>query len=622
MARSQAANLTGLLSGIADTAGKMGDTGNGYVDTFRRTMAPDLNTDDSKSIMDYSEWARRNGYDDEAKQYLALAYKQKEKEAATVKESRLQEGQAANMYNRQRIANIAADPTLDPAKKKQLIGDAMAAQRAVSQAVPGMKSTNWDSGTSALATVGKQEGASAYQQKLSNMQGVAAQIESQVDAASDADKPALESALSKYYEKINEFSQTDPSGEGKRVGDTMRDSRLTRKYAENTDDRATAARSEAAAAAARAEVLAPYKLSSEQNKAVTALYTAQQKADQATGRSMAQSIAVSGVYDPNEIKVRYPEATDGQLFEAGIALNTKREQKEQQVDATSKGFVSAGRLEKAQRLADGGDAQIAALLNQYQTVVSQDTSTIGNERNKAATALSNALIGKENKALALSSPYTYSAGAVLQQFSELEGSPGLMSGTSYREALNDDPARFNEMRTGVAEYMEANGIQSIDSYGQLYDIMNEVAPTLADESWKKVSKDLMRERDVAEEEFDNLVDSTLDVWVTARIDEIVEDNPIYADYPAETKNRAEEEFQTMWENTKSFFSANSMKADSRKTGVLAGIRGTGSQQDMRTLQTKEWQTITLYMPDNVTAAIEKRLDAGLSVRFEDIQWAD
>jgi hypothetical protein len=610
-----------MLGSIGDTLGKMGDTGNGYVDTFRRTMAPDLNTDDSKSIMNYAEWARRNGYDDEAKQYLALGYKQKEKEAATVKESRLQEGQAANMYNRQRIADIAADTTLDPAKKRQLISDAMAAQRAVSQAVPGMKSTNWDSGTSALAKVGEQEGASAYSKKLSNMQGVAAELERKADAAPPESKAQFEESLNKLYDRINEFSQTDPSGKGARVGDEMRDARLTRRYAENDDSRADAARSEAAASADRAEVLAPYQLSSAQNQAVTAAYTAQQKADQATGRSMAQSIAVNGVYNPSEIEARYPEASDGQLFEAGIALNTMREQREQQVNATSKGIVSDSRIETAKRLADGGDAQIRALLNQYQKVASQDTTTISNERNSAATALSNALIGKENKALALSSPYTYKAGAVLQQFSELEGSPGLMSGTSYREVLNDDPARFNEMRSGVAEYMERNGIQSIDSYGQLYDIMDEVAPTLADESWRKVGKDLMRERDVAEEEFDNLVDSTLDGFVTARIDEIVADNPVYADYPDETKNKAEQEFEATWKNAKSFFNATATGAANPAGSRLNSV-SLKSQQDMRALKSEEWQTIVQYMPDDVVVDIEKRLDAGLSVRFEDIQWAE
>ena len=72
MARSQAANLTGLLSNIANTAGAMGDVGNQYVDTFRRTMAPKVDMNDADSLMNYADYARRNGYDDEAKQYMVL----------------------------------------------------------------------------------------------------------------------------------------------------------------------------------------------------------------------------------------------------------------------------------------------------------------------------------------------------------------------------------------------------------------------------------------------------------------------------------------------------------------------------------------------------------------------
>jgi len=77
MARSQAANLSGMLTSIGDTMGKMGDVGNQYVDTFRRTMAPEADMNDSASLLRYADWARRNGYDDEAKQYMALGYKQK-----------------------------------------------------------------------------------------------------------------------------------------------------------------------------------------------------------------------------------------------------------------------------------------------------------------------------------------------------------------------------------------------------------------------------------------------------------------------------------------------------------------------------------------------------------------
>ena len=77
MARSQAANLSGMLTSIGDTLGSMGDVGNQYVDTFRRLQAPKPDMNDSDSLLAYADWARRNGYDDEARQYLALGYRRK-----------------------------------------------------------------------------------------------------------------------------------------------------------------------------------------------------------------------------------------------------------------------------------------------------------------------------------------------------------------------------------------------------------------------------------------------------------------------------------------------------------------------------------------------------------------
>ena len=87
MARSQAANLSGMLTSIGDTLGSMGDVGNQYVDTFRRLQAPEADMNDSASLLAYADWARRNGYDDEAKQYMALGYRQKEKEAEEAKDA-------------------------------------------------------------------------------------------------------------------------------------------------------------------------------------------------------------------------------------------------------------------------------------------------------------------------------------------------------------------------------------------------------------------------------------------------------------------------------------------------------------------------------------------------------
>lgn len=75
--RSQASNLSGMLTSIGDTIGEMGGPGRQYVDTFRRTMAPDVDLNSSDSLLSYADWAKRNGYDDEAEKYLALGYKRK-----------------------------------------------------------------------------------------------------------------------------------------------------------------------------------------------------------------------------------------------------------------------------------------------------------------------------------------------------------------------------------------------------------------------------------------------------------------------------------------------------------------------------------------------------------------
>lgn len=78
---SRASNLTGLLGSIGDTIGEMGKPGEQYIDTFRRSMAPEIDTESSQSMKDYSLWARRNGYDDEAVRYENMAIERQKVEA-------------------------------------------------------------------------------------------------------------------------------------------------------------------------------------------------------------------------------------------------------------------------------------------------------------------------------------------------------------------------------------------------------------------------------------------------------------------------------------------------------------------------------------------------------------
>ena len=100
MARSQAANLSGLLSDIGGTLGKMGEPGQQYVDTFRRLQAPDVDMNDADSLLNYANYARRNGYDEEAKQYLALgAAQQKLQQKKSYENSIANDTQKLRGYN-------------------------------------------------------------------------------------------------------------------------------------------------------------------------------------------------------------------------------------------------------------------------------------------------------------------------------------------------------------------------------------------------------------------------------------------------------------------------------------------------------------------------------------------
>ena len=90
MARSQAANLSGMLGSIGDTLGKMGDTGNQYVETLRNQFRPELDMNDPKSMESYAQWLMNNGQQEEGRKMMAQA-------AEVQRGNRSREGQSAIM---------------------------------------------------------------------------------------------------------------------------------------------------------------------------------------------------------------------------------------------------------------------------------------------------------------------------------------------------------------------------------------------------------------------------------------------------------------------------------------------------------------------------------------------
>lgn len=139
MGRSTATNLTGMLTSMGNTIGEMGGAGNGYVETFKRSMAPQIDTQDSKSLESYANWARRNGYDDEAKQYMALSRQQQQQEVADKKASRLQMGRSSVASLQNEYMRVLKDPTItDPKVRDKKLANLQASMNAVGAAVEGM----------------------------------------------------------------------------------------------------------------------------------------------------------------------------------------------------------------------------------------------------------------------------------------------------------------------------------------------------------------------------------------------------------------------------------------------------------------------------------------------------
>ena len=124
----QSARLQGLLSGIAGTVGELGAGGDWTSNAIRTVNRPDFMAGSDKVLGKYgrpafdmnnvnnldamANWASRNCYEDQAKQYMALSYQQKEKETALNDQALLQEGQSGVADMSRKMMTILKDRTL------------------------------------------------------------------------------------------------------------------------------------------------------------------------------------------------------------------------------------------------------------------------------------------------------------------------------------------------------------------------------------------------------------------------------------------------------------------------------------------------------------------------------
>ena len=134
----QSKNLSGMFQMINAPISEMGKAGNQYVETFRRSMAPKADMDDSASLLNYADWARRNGYDTEAREYLSLGETQRRREVEEAKASRLQMGQASVASLTNEYTRVLKDPTLSSKERDAKLANLQASMNAIAKSVDGM----------------------------------------------------------------------------------------------------------------------------------------------------------------------------------------------------------------------------------------------------------------------------------------------------------------------------------------------------------------------------------------------------------------------------------------------------------------------------------------------------
>ena len=151
----QSARLQGLLSGIAGTVGELGAGGDWTSNAIRTVNRPDFMAGSDKVLGKYgrpefdmnnvdnldamANWANRNGYEDQARQYAAQSALQREKQEALAKQARLQEGQAGVADMSRKMMAILKDPNLSAADREIQLNALQESANAIARVTPNMQ---------------------------------------------------------------------------------------------------------------------------------------------------------------------------------------------------------------------------------------------------------------------------------------------------------------------------------------------------------------------------------------------------------------------------------------------------------------------------------------------------
>ena len=320
----------------------------------------------------------------------------------------------------------------------------------------------------------------------------------------------------------------------------------------------------------------------------------------------------AGEFNPANL----PEELNGTArVYATEALTNAREAQVAAQDLSSKGKLSPFYDQEARRLAQTNQ-QMAKILQEYDRVQGLDTAEAGQKRQATAAVYGIVKTSLESQLADLGGAQ-YAAGSELDLLRKMPDTSGLFENT-YKDALDDETA-FNEMRKGLATYMQENGIQSFSTVADLYAAIDAVAPTLSSsDTWKKVSSQNERIRDQAKQDFDRRFVGAQNTFVDLYSKQVVAADPVWSQYPDDLKVRAEEQFQTEVDNVSEFFNPQKWQGGVTRSPETGAIFT--PQMSMIYNNTDEWASVVEMVGPEWAAEIEARAKAGLPVRFEDFDW--
>jgi hypothetical protein len=202
-------NLSGMFYQMNQGLADEGKAGMQFVDTLRRSFAPEVDPNSSKSLMNYANYASRNGYKDEFNQYSRMSVMQGQEEQRQAEKSALAEGQllvANSLSEARQIAVNSSLPSGERQAKVQELAQQAREQAAAAGLDPRTVNTPIDQLMNHITTTETQGQATSIMTE-------AADLQRQIAYAVAQNKPEEARALIEQYAPIMQRAEAHGSPE-------------------------------------------------------------------------------------------------------------------------------------------------------------------------------------------------------------------------------------------------------------------------------------------------------------------------------------------------------------------------------------------------------------------------